>query len=268
MAPKRKRKTYSDEDLLAAIAAVKNGASYRKTSLKYNIPVMTLCDKVNNRVPLVSTPGPSTYLTTDQEKRLVSWLLHMSKIGYGVTRIDIPKIVKDILDKAEKDGYVIPENRKFVDNKPSKCWVYGFLKRHPEVAARTPENLGFQRACVTEQGLRDWFVLLKQFMQEEYNVIAEEFFSEENADRIFNADESGFPLQGTSGKFKIIAGKGARNVYKLAPDTKEQITVLACASASGVYSKPYVIFPGVKCPRFNFHGVNEADFDVGFTQSG
>jgi hypothetical protein len=41
--------------------------------------------------------------------------------------------------------------------------------------------------------------------------------------------------------------------------------VLACSSAGGNYAKPLVIYPGLKTPKFNFHGVHEDDFDVGFT---
>ena len=269
MAPKRKRQQYTDDDLMAAIAEIKTGKSYRKTAHKYGIPVMTLSDKVKGKVPLPSSrPGPSTYLSSNQENRLNKWLLHMGKIGYGKTRKDIPDVVKKILDAAENEGYVIPENRKFVDNRPSKCWVYGFLNRHPRSSARTPENFGFQRANVTEESIRGWFERLEDFLKTEHNLDAKEFLSERNGDRIFNADESGFPLAGTNGKLKIITEKGARTVFKLAPDSKEQITVLACSSASGNFSKPLVIYPGLKCPRFNFHGVNADDFDVGFTQNG
>ena len=59
MAPTKKRRNYTNDDLMAAIAEIKSGKSYRQTAIKYNIPAMTLCDKVRNRVPLVSTPpGP------------------------------------------------------------------------------------------------------------------------------------------------------------------------------------------------------------------
>lgn len=269
MPPPKKRRNYSNDDLMAAIAEIKSGKSYRQTSTKYNIPVMTLSDKVKNRVPLVSTaPGPPTYLSSSQEDRLIKWLLHMAKIGYPVTRKEIPEIVKKVLDEAEKNGYVINDNQKFKENRPSPSWVYGFMKRHPHVAARTPENLGFQRANVSEQRIRHWFSDFSNFLKEEHDIDAEDFLSEENSARIFNADESGFPLAGTNGKLKVITEKGSRNVYKLAPDTKEQITVLACASASGTYCKPLVIYPGMKLPRFNFNGVNAEDFDVGFTPSG
>ena len=119
MAPKTKHRTYSDADLLAAIAEVKNNRqSIRATSVKYGIPYTTLNDKVFGRVPLkISKPGPSAYLTEEQETRLADYLLTMAKIGYGVDRKDVPNVVKEILDNAEKDGFIIPENKKFKDNR-------------------------------------------------------------------------------------------------------------------------------------------------------
>ena len=56
--------------------------------------------------------------------------------------------------------------------------------------------LGFQRGYITEEGIRKWFKDLQTFLQLEHNLDANDLFSASNAERIFNADESGFPLQG------------------------------------------------------------------------
>ena len=71
---------------------------------------------------------------------------------------------------------------------------------------------------------------------------AREFLSDTNRNRIFNIDESGFLLQGTAGKCKIIAEKGCEIIHRLAPDTIQQIPVLASVSAAGEFNKPFVIF--------------------------
>jgi len=271
LAPKRKRCKYSECDLLNAIADIKSGKSFRAASQEYHIPVMTLNDKVKGKTPLQKyVPGPGTFLTPEQEEfKLVEYLLHMSKIRYGVFRKDIPDLVKNILDKAvEEENYVLPSGAKFIDNKPSRTWVYRFLNRHPEISARTPENLGFHRSYISEKLIREWFSNLKSFMDSEHGIKVEEFFTEKNAERIYNLDESGFPLQGTNGKLKIIAKRGTKNPFTLNSDTKQQITVLACVSAGGTYSKPLVIYPGLNTPRYNFAGVNEEDYDVGFTPNG
>ena len=48
-------------------------------------------------------------------------------------------------------------------------------------------------------------------------------------------------------------------------DNKEHITVLACVSAKGAYSKPLVIFPGKRTPKFNFLGVDPDKYDIGYS---
>lgn len=56
---KRKpRVKYTEEDILCAIADVKNGhCSYRAAAEKYKIPISTLCDKIKLRVSLTAKQG-------------------------------------------------------------------------------------------------------------------------------------------------------------------------------------------------------------------
>ena len=110
-------------------------------------------------------------------------------------KTDLPQTVKCVLDQADREGIVSNTTAKFVNNLPSTGWVYSFLKRHPIVSSRIPENLGFQRAYIDEKGIRKWHQGLENFLREEHGINAAEFLSTENADRIFNLDESGFPLQ-------------------------------------------------------------------------
>ena len=115
-------------------------------------------------------------------------------------------------------------------------WVYRFLSKFPELSCRIPEHLGYQRNAVTEDKIRTWFNGMEIFPKKEYNIGATAFLTPENSHHIFNYDENGFPLAGTAGKLKIIIQRGEKSVYKLAPDTKEQMTALSCVSASGTYS--------------------------------
>ena len=192
----------------------------------------------------------------------------MSKIGYGVTRQEIPEVIKNLLDRAEKDGYIIPEDRKFVDNRPSRNWLLRFLKRHPMISPRTPENLGFQRTYVTKERIYEWFADLEKYLDEEHNIDAKEFFVPGNAQRVFNLDESGFPLQGTNQRLQVIGVKGSKNIYRIAPDSKEQVTVLACVFADGHFQKPLVLFPGVRTPKFHFGTTSADDYSLGNSANG
>lgn len=55
MPKKVKERPYSDETLIEAISCIKNSTlTYRAASVKYNIPIATLCDKVKQRGPIGS----------------------------------------------------------------------------------------------------------------------------------------------------------------------------------------------------------------------
>ena len=253
------------------MAAVKNGKSLGKAAAKHDVPTTTVRDRFHGKYKEGKhVPGPNSVLTPDQEKSISKHLLHMANIGYGVCKKDdIPRLIKEILDKAQNDD---PEryreqSAKFKDNMSSTTWVYKYLDRHPELSLRTPENLGHQRAYVSENTIRTWFSNMKSFLKDEHDLDINEFLTPGNASRVFNLDESGFPLAGTNGKLKIIAGKGVKNIYKLAPDTKEQVTVLGCVSAAGDFCNPFVIYPGVR-PRFNLQDVNPNEYDLGHSHNG
>jgi len=202
-----------------------------------------------------------------QEERLVRFLLYRSAIGNGCSRNDVRYVVKEVLDKSEADGSTqVGTEKLFPDNLPSKTWVHRFMDRHNNISARTPETLGHMRKNVNEDQLREWFTNLENYLLEEHDINAVQFLKPENSHRIFNLDESGFPLGGKN-KMKIITEKGNKNVYTVTSENKEQITVLMCASANGSFCKPYVIFPGVR-PNYQLNQVDPKDYDLGKSPNG
>lgn len=60
--------------------------------------------------------------------------------------------------------------------------------------------------------------------------------------RVFNADESGFPICGKSNK--VLAPTGSKYVYQVLPGDKTQITVMACFYAFGKCMSPLIVYPG------------------------
>lgn len=267
---KRKKKQYEDSYMISAIAAIRNGMSFNAAAKRFDVPLSTLRDRFFGRYPEGKhKPGPSIRLSKEQEGTLRDHLIHMARIGHGISKKDVPLLIKEILDRAEvekPDEYCV-NNRCFPNNIPSNGWVYRFFNRNPELSLRVPENLSHKRANINKDQILKWFEDLSKFLYEEHGIEAADFFTENNAHRIFNLDETGFPLAGTNGKLRVITTRGVKNVYKLVPDTKEQVSVLGCTSAAGDFAKPLVIFPGVR-PRFNFHGVQPEDYYVGTSQNG
>ncbi|XP_022110174.1 jerky protein homolog-like isoform X2 [Acanthaster planci] len=237
--PRQHYKEYKKDTLETAVNKIRNGEmTIRGASRLYNIPKTTLNDKVNYRSLLHSRQGPKPVLTEEEENQLVRWIIGMSKIGYGRTKLELLSTVKKILDK---DG----RPNRFRNNTPGRDWLKGFLCRHSELAPRMPQILGRERACVTIKKIHHWFDMLEEYFEKESEEGLQIF---EDPMRIFNADESGFPLaDGQSDQ--ALAPKGARNVCIQGSSVKSQITVLACANAGGLFMPPMMVFSGM---RFHF----------------
>lgn len=110
--------------------------SLRQVSSAFQIPKSSLSYKINS-----CRTGHATVLTAEEETFLAEWAVRMVKFGFGRTRSELVDAVKKILDA---DGRQYP----FKDNRPGKDWFYAFLKRHPEVSERAPQQLAKERAVI------------------------------------------------------------------------------------------------------------------------
>ena len=201
--------------------------SIRTAAAAHGVPKSTLYVYAKGRIEVGSRSGPDTVLTAAEEEKIVEYIVHMSKIGYGRTKENVSRIVQKIL---VEEGRPKP----FKDNLPGRKWWSLFLKRHPGISLRTPEHLPLSRvrAC-TSEALDRWYHDFDQFL--------EAHSLKDQAHLIWNADESGFQQTG-----KILAIRNARTVYGGTQDSKELITTICAASASGDTIPPMHIFPGVR----------------------
>lgn len=118
-----------------------------------------------------------------------------------------------------------------------------FLRRHPHLSERTGEALGVERAFVTAEKLEKWFEEFRKYITESEEVEDGAQILQDGT-RIFNCDESGFPLAGKTEK--VLAPKGAKYVYQLSNSDRRQITVMACMSAAGLFVPPMLVFPNTR----------------------
>ena len=144
---KLKRKKYSNEAVESALKAVEKGFSYRKAAQVFGVPLTSVFRKVKNPDKLYARSGPSTFLSQDEENRIVNWILLRAEKGYPVTK-------PELLDNIQL--YVAKKKNPFTDNRPGRHWYEGFRKRHPELAIRKAQNLIAER-LVSEEDLRGWF---------------------------------------------------------------------------------------------------------------
>lgn len=126
--PKTRRRRWTQRDMTNAYNAVKyQGMSLRGAATAFNVPESTLRDRVHGRVSLeCSRPGPPTFFTYEEEKKMVDHILFMSKIGYPYTRNQVVELAGDMTKAV---GRIAPF--KYIN--PSQAWFYAFLNRWPDL---------------------------------------------------------------------------------------------------------------------------------------
>lgn len=222
-----KRLQWSKAQMDAAIESVLSGTavSINRAAKDCGVPPTTLKDRLSGRVTNGTKPGRVSYLGSDEEKELESYLTKANEVGYGKTRRE----VKAIAEKVAAEKGVLRGSRI------SDGWWRGFLQRHPNLSLRSGDATGHVRMnAMTKENLTNYFDLL--------NGCIEENGLQNHPECIYNMDESGLPLDPKPPK--VIALKGQRKVRYRCSGNKSQITVLGCCSATGQALPPFIIFQG------------------------
>ena len=66
-----KKPSYTEEQMLAAVSAVRGGMSKTKAAAEFKVPKTTLLNKLAGRTPLVRKMGRDTYLSQEEECQIV-----------------------------------------------------------------------------------------------------------------------------------------------------------------------------------------------------
>ncbi|XP_044597282.1 uncharacterized protein LOC123273870 [Cotesia glomerata] len=233
----RQRCQYTPEDLENAVNSIRNSElSMNKASQTYNIPKATLSSKVKHNHAVHCKLGRSTILTTDEEDKIKNLILNKAKLGFPMCREDVKNAVQKVLKEMKRDN-------PFIDDRPGCKWMELFLNRHAEISLRNSEVLSKARACVTEEGIREWFTGLQNHI--EIDLGLQEFFK--SPERIINLDELGMSLCPKTGK--VLGPKGEKNLYRIATGIEKQsISVLCSFSADGNSFDPMIIYAYKKMP--------------------
>ncbi|KAJ0169285.1 hypothetical protein K1T71_015169 [Dendrolimus kikuchii] len=222
-------KKYTEEDIIKAIEAVRNGMPKKTASTKFGVPRPTLQFRLSSQF-VKSRPGPTTILTEDEEKTLVEWIITCSRKGFPRRKEDILLSVEQFLTKT-------PRPNCFINNKPGEGWYRLFLKRYPDITTRTAEAVTAASANISESNIRQWFRQIEQYLKDSnlFNILCD-------GSRVFNGDETNFQL--CPKNTKVLAEKGCKNVYEVDhAQAKSCLTVMFTFSASSDTTPPMVIYP-------------------------
>ena len=95
-----KLRGWSSESMVEAMKVVKEVQfGVNRVALEYGVPKTTLKDRLNGRVIHGTNMGPTPYLTYEEEKELVRFILNCSRMGYGKTRGELLRIVGETMKK-------------------------------------------------------------------------------------------------------------------------------------------------------------------------
>ncbi|XP_021190238.3 tigger transposable element-derived protein 6 [Helicoverpa armigera] len=240
------RGSWSEESMREAVQAVLDGKmGYYKAAKQFNVPQTTLERKVKAARPLLnetskenlplSIPikvplGPrQPVFSLSEEKELCAYLLEMEERLYGLTVKDVKTLVYQLANKNNKPNPFNDEKKE-----AGREWINGFLKRHPELSIRKPENTSAARASGFNK------VAVEKFFNFLGNVYDEHQLT---PDRIYNCDETGVSVVPKTNS-KIIAKRGRKQVGAIVSAERGQtVTVEICFSAAGNYMPPMLIFP-------------------------
>ncbi|XP_044757482.1 CENP-B homolog protein 2-like [Coccinella septempunctata] len=251
----RRGTTYSENNLIAACAAVRKGQKLREICRQYGVPKSTVLDRIKGRVKMDEKcrMGPDPVLSANIEDKIVTWLTTLAKCGFPLKK-------EELLDAVQKIVQDCNLKTPFKNGRPGQKWFSGFLKRHPELVMKAAESLDSSKAKITKENIKSWFHKLKIFLRK-----SECIDLLEDPSRIFNADETGFSLCPKSGKVLGLKGRNVYNVKK--GNEKENLTVLITITADGRICPPVVVFPYVRPPKAVVDSMPE-NWILGKSQSG
>ena len=220
-------KQWSEDNLkLACRAVVSHGWTIRKAAEEFGVPRSTLFDRVNGQVQFGAHSGPAHYLSDQEEKEMVRFLIGCARVGFARTRKHLVRAALAI--KRGKEVHF------------TMGWWNSFCIRHPQLTVRSASRLAYNRAVAQDpEVINRYFDLLEETLTQ--NGLLNE------ATRIFNCDESEFPLAHKPGK--VISQRGLKDLGVATSSDKAQLTVLACACASGYTLPPLVIFDRKRLKR-------------------
>ena len=218
-----KRKVWADEQMQAAIQAVKFGSGINRAALDHGVPPSTLKDRISGRVVHGTKPGPASYLSNKEENDLAVFLKDCAAVGYGKTRRDVMNIAQSVAtEKGLLRGARI-----------SQGWWRRFLERQHDLTLRRGDNTAHVRmAAINHETLMQYFQLLNDTLVE-HNLL-------HSPSQIYNMDESGIPLDPKAPN--VVAVKGTKKVRYRSSGRKGQVTIVACGNAAGQVIPPMVIF--------------------------
>ena len=197
---------------------------YAVLSTQSEVPRSTLYHRAHVRPSKEEKAQRQQYLTPEEEKAVVKFLLLMSSLGQPVRIKFIPSLAFSIACQRSANKPTKP---------PCKNWARAFEKRHPELKARRVRAIDWKRhENNTYDKMIEWFEVIGKVLQDPAVL----------SKNVYNMDETGLMLS-KLGSVKVFVGKDDPRDYRGAGVKRTMVTAIECISADGRSLPPLVVWP-------------------------
>lgn len=225
------RGSWSEENLVAAIQAVRNGSSIKGAGEDFGIPRKTLERRLRKNDPSKGRMGPDSLFGRDNEMKLVRHIKKMQNSGFPSSLDDVRRVAYFFAEQLKlRHKFNKEKERAGYD------WFNSFLRRHPDLSLRKAEGVSIARKQgMNREEVGNHFQRLEACLKE--NAL----FNKPGC--IYNVDETGLQLNNRTGV--VVAEKGSKNVSTTTCAEKgETISCITCCNAEGTFLPPVCVFKG------------------------
>ena len=200
--------------------------TYATLAERGDVPLSTLYHRDHGRRSKEEQAQSQQYLTREEEKAIVKFLLLMSNLGQPVRIKFIPSLAFSVARQRSTSNQPIKP--------PGKNWPRAFEKRHPELKARRVRSIDWKRHGNTiHDKIREWFEMIGRVLQHDLAILPK---------NVYNMDETGVMLS-MLGSVKVLIGKDDLRGYRGAGVKRTMVTAIECISADGRSLRPLIIWP-------------------------
>jgi hypothetical protein len=213
------------------------------------VALTTLYNRHHGRPSKEEIAQRQQYLSVEEEKALVAFLLLMSSFGQPVRIKYIPTLAFSIARRRA------PANRP--NKPPAKNWPQAFGRRHPELKAKRIRSIDWKRHEVhIYNKVTEWFEVIGKVLQDPAIL----------PENVYNMDETGIMLS-MLGSVKVLVGRDDVRGHRGASVKRKMVTAIECISADGRSLHPLVIWPA-STHRSNWTTHPTPGWHFGFSENG
>ncbi|KAJ8909501.1 hypothetical protein NQ315_016765 [Exocentrus adspersus] len=236
----RTRATFTAEQMMAAVAEVKNNQTpLRVAAEMFDVKFTTLRryvlkERENANSKMVPNYAVRLIFTKEQEESLCDYVKTCSKMAFGLNTFKVRQLAYEM---ACKNNIVMPESWK--NNKcASKDWLRAFIQRNPTLSLRKPEACSLSRlTSFTKPNVDRFFSNLEEIYNKHPSILQEI--------RIYNLDETGTTT--VQRPHKVVAQKGVKQLNQCTSAERGLLaTTCAIIRANGTFLPPTIVFPRKK----------------------